>query len=81
MAPELLQDRPFNKSVDVYAFGIVLWEVRWSSGVIVRAPIREKIEVNEKHRLARLPRNLFKELHLVLTNCASPQGLHHGLPP
>ena len=28
MAPELLQERPFNKSVDVYAFGILLWEVR-----------------------------------------------------
>lgn len=27
MAPELLQDCPFNKSVDVYAFGILLWEV------------------------------------------------------
>jgi len=28
MAPELLENRPFNKSVDVYAFGILLWEVR-----------------------------------------------------
>lgn len=27
MAPELLQERGFNKSVDVYAFGILLWEV------------------------------------------------------
>ncbi|CAM9271886.1 unnamed protein product, partial [Sphacelaria rigidula] len=27
MAPELLQGRPFNKTVDVYAFGILLWEV------------------------------------------------------
>jgi serine/threonine protein kinase len=27
MAPELLDCRPFNKSVDVYAFGIVLYEV------------------------------------------------------
>ncbi|CAM9099857.1 unnamed protein product [Ascophyllum nodosum] len=27
MAPELLQERPFNKSVDVYAFGILLWEI------------------------------------------------------
>lgn len=29
MAPELLRNRPFNKSVDVYAFGVLLWEVRW----------------------------------------------------
>ena len=28
MAPELLQNQPFNKSVDVYAFGVLLWEVR-----------------------------------------------------
>ncbi|KAG5176266.1 CTR-like PK [Tribonema minus] len=27
MAPELLQNRPFTKSVDVYAFGILLWEL------------------------------------------------------
>eukprot|EP00903_Cladosiphon_okamuranus_P019661 g18074.t1 len=27
MAPELLEDRPFSKSVDLYAFGILLWEI------------------------------------------------------
>eukprot|EP00752_Nemacystus_decipiens_P011886 g10539.t1 len=27
MAPELLEDRPYSKSVDVYAFGILLWEI------------------------------------------------------
>ncbi|CAM9591456.1 unnamed protein product [Scytosiphon promiscuus] len=27
MAPELLLERPFNKSVDVYSFGILLWEI------------------------------------------------------
>lgn len=27
MAPELYLNRPYNKSVDVYAFGIVLWEI------------------------------------------------------
>lgn len=26
MAPELLRERPFNKKVDVWAFGMVLWE-------------------------------------------------------
>lgn len=30
MAPELLENRPFNKSIDVYAFGVLLWEVRWN---------------------------------------------------
>lgn len=33
MAPELLDGRPFNKSVDVYAFGIVLYEVGMSVGL------------------------------------------------
>ena len=37
MAPELLEDRPFNKSVDVYAFGILLWEVSWVCRMIVNA--------------------------------------------
>ena len=27
MAPELLKNKPFSKEVDVYAFGIVLWEL------------------------------------------------------
>jgi serine/threonine-protein kinase CTR1 len=27
MAPELIQERPYNCSVDVYAFGILLWEM------------------------------------------------------
>eukprot|EP01034_Spumella_vulgaris_P030465 gene30465-37683_t len=27
MAPELIENRPFNKSVDVYAFGVLLWEI------------------------------------------------------
>ena len=35
MAPELLEDRPFSKSVDLYAFGILLWEVRWSFAIVV----------------------------------------------
>jgi serine/threonine protein kinase len=32
MAPELLDGKNFNKKVDVYAFGILLWEV--SCGLI-----------------------------------------------
>lgn len=35
MAPELLEDRPFSKSVDLYAFGILLWEVRRSFAIVV----------------------------------------------
>lgn len=27
MAPELMENRAYNKSVDVYAFGILLWEL------------------------------------------------------
>ena len=27
MAPELLNDKPFSKKCDVYAFGVLLWEV------------------------------------------------------
>lgn len=34
MAPELLEDRPFSKSVDLYAFGILLWEVRQNRAIM-----------------------------------------------
>ena len=27
MTAELIENKPFNKSVDVYAFGVLLWEV------------------------------------------------------
>eukprot|EP00598_Pedospumella_elongata_P014136 CAMPEP_0184992826 /NCGR_PEP_ID=MMETSP1098-20130426/42785_1 /TAXON_ID=89044 /ORGANISM="Spumella elongata, Strain CCAP 955/1" /LENGTH=299 /DNA_ID=CAMNT_0027518533 /DNA_START=33 /DNA_END=932 /DNA_ORIENTATION=- len=27
MAPELIENKPYNKSVDVYAFGVLMWEV------------------------------------------------------
>jgi serine/threonine protein kinase len=27
MAPELLEARPFSRKVDVYAFGVLLWEM------------------------------------------------------
>eukprot|EP01038_Epipyxis_sp_PR26KG_P004553 gene4553-6425_t len=27
MAPELIENNPYNKSVDVYAFGVLLWEI------------------------------------------------------
>lgn len=27
MAPELFQNKPYNKSVDVYSFGVVFWEL------------------------------------------------------
>ena len=28
MCPELLEGKPFSKNVDVYSFGILMWEVR-----------------------------------------------------
>ncbi len=31
MPPELLAGKPFSKAVDVYMYGVVLWEVRHSS--------------------------------------------------
>ena len=27
MAPEVLQNKPYDESADVYSFGIVLWEL------------------------------------------------------
>lgn len=27
VAPEILEGKPFNQSVDIYAYGIILWEL------------------------------------------------------
>eukprot|EP00600_Ochromonadales_sp_CCMP1393_P005125 CAMPEP_0174962096 /NCGR_PEP_ID=MMETSP0004_2-20121128/4600_1 /TAXON_ID=420556 /ORGANISM="Ochromonas sp., Strain CCMP1393" /LENGTH=296 /DNA_ID=CAMNT_0016210603 /DNA_START=42 /DNA_END=932 /DNA_ORIENTATION=+ len=41
MAPELIENKPYNKSVDVYAFGILIWEL------ISQSIPSYRIDVNE----------------------------------
>lgn len=46
MAPELLQDKPFSRKVDVYAFGMMLWELFAQRVPLAGTPvdtIREKV--------------------------------------
>ncbi|CAM9229101.1 unnamed protein product, partial [Choristocarpus tenellus] len=56
MAPELLENRPFNKSVDVYAFGFLLWEM-FSSEVPFRgyelSDIREAVLSGTRPKVPR----------------------------
>eukprot|EP01138_Halocafeteria_seosinensis_P006763 gb/GECG01006916.1/.p1 GENE.gb/GECG01006916.1/~~gb/GECG01006916.1/.p1 ORF type:complete len:419 (+),score=68.06 gb/GECG01006916.1/:1-1257(+) len=51
MAPELLTDRPFSKAVDVYSFGILLWEM-WSCRIPFSgwrpADIRDNVSKGER---------------------------------
>jgi serine/threonine protein kinase len=51
MAPELLDGRPFNKSVDVYAFGIVLYEVGMTVGL---CHIAQKSPMPRSHTMRNL---------------------------
>jgi serine/threonine protein kinase len=41
MAPELFENRSFNKSVDVYAFGVVVWEIFAKDTPFKMLPIEE----------------------------------------
>lgn len=54
MAPELFQNRPFNKSVDVYAFGVLLWEVFTQEIPFYQFPvpdIRDKVLAGDRPKL------------------------------
>ena len=56
MAPELLKDKPFSKEVDVYAFGIVLWEmftreVPWNA--MDPHEIRDRVVAGERPAIPR----------------------------
>lgn len=70
MAPELIENKHFNKSVDVYAFGILLWEL-----VALEMPffgvdiptIRERVVDGVRPRIPSY--GVSPRLHKLITNC------------
>ncbi|XWS75463.1 hypothetical protein CRYUN_Cryun01aG0090600 [Craigia yunnanensis] len=70
MAPEMIQNRPYTKKVDVYSFGIVLWEL--ITGLL---PYQEKTSVQAAKSVvdsgARpdIPKDCLPVLSEIMTCC------------
>ena len=57
MAPELFENKHFNKSVDVYSFGILLWEIVAQSipfNMMGPQDIRNRVVAGERLRIPSL---------------------------
>ena len=51
MAPELFRNKPYNKSVDVFAFGVTMWELFSQEIPYNRSDaitIRERVLANQR---------------------------------
>ena len=72
MAPELWGARTFSKAVDVYAFGIMLWELAARAIPFAGwrpADIRDGVVAGERPPLSRLPADAPAELRDLIAAC------------
>ena len=78
MAPELLNDKPFSRKCDVYAFGVLLWEVRILSPPPLSSPLGLCLQLAASMLAFTLTRVL-PALYLC-PRCACPQMLNRHVP-
>lgn len=70
MAPEMIQHRPYNQKVDVYSFGIVLWEL--ITGMLPfqnMTAVQAAFAVVYKCARPTIPANCLPVLAEVMTRC------------
>ncbi|KAI3928532.1 hypothetical protein MKW98_024133 [Papaver atlanticum] len=72
MAPEMIKEKPYTKKVDVYSFGIVLWELTTAllpfQGM---TPVQAAFAVAEKKARPPLPANCQPALANLIKRCWS----------
>ncbi|OVA01111.1 Protein kinase domain [Macleaya cordata] len=72
MAPEMIKEKPYTKKVDVYSFGIVLWELTTCllpfQGM---TPVQAAFAVSEKKARPPLPANCQPALANLIKRCWS----------
>ncbi|XP_014517924.1 serine/threonine-protein kinase HT1 [Vigna radiata var. radiata] len=72
MAPEMLKEKPYTRKVDVYSFGIVLWELTTSllpfQGM---TPVQAAFAVAEKNERPPLPASCEPGLAHLIKRCWS----------
>ncbi|XP_026448117.1 serine/threonine-protein kinase HT1-like isoform X2 [Papaver somniferum] len=70
MAPEMIKEKPYTKKVDVYSFGIVLWELTTAllpfQGM---TPVQAAFAVAEKKARPPLPANCQPALANLIKRC------------
>jgi serine/threonine protein kinase len=77
MAPELLAGRPFGKPVDVYAFGVLLWEICSRAVPFAGwrpADIRTEVVAGARPDLRALPLDCGDALKSLITACWAPDA-------
>lgn len=70
MAPEMIKDKPYTRKVDVYSFGIVLWELTTAllpfQGM---TPVQAAFAVSEKNERPPLPSSCQPALAHLIKRC------------
>ncbi|CAL5011057.1 unnamed protein product [Urochloa humidicola] len=76
MAPEMIQHRPYNQKVDVYSFGIVLWELVTGSVPFANmTAVQAAFAVVNKGVRPTIPHDCLPALGEIMTRCwdANPE--------
>ncbi|CAI9100941.1 OLC1v1038132C1 [Oldenlandia corymbosa var. corymbosa] len=70
MAPEVMMGKPFNRKVDVYSFGLMLWELV-SGKVPFRGmtPVQVAFAVGTKNQRPPIPQRCPKAMRLLIEAC------------
>ncbi|MCO5593145.1 hypothetical protein L7F22_047151 [Adiantum nelumboides] len=72
MAPEMIKERPCSRKVDVYSFGIVLWELLTClTPYEDMTPVQAAFAVSQKNARPAVPPHCPKELAKLMKKCWS----------
>lgn len=74
MAPEMIRNKPHGRKVDVYSFGLILWEmVSGSTPFVEMTPIQAAYAVVNKNMRPSFPSNCAPAMRSLIEQCWSSQ--------
>ncbi|KAK1401238.1 TYRO3 protein tyrosine kinase 3 [Heracleum sosnowskyi] len=78
MAPEMIKEKPYTRKVDVYSFGIVLWELTTAllpfQGM---TPVQVAFAVSEKNERPPMPPSCLPALAHLIKHCWAANPAKH----